>query len=59
MWYSTRFYDHQPDLTPSIIRAAQITKIMGYGLELGIFGFRMDAVAVHRCEQRNGHPDAA
>ena len=45
MWYFHRFYDHQPDLNtfhPSVRH--EITKIMGYWLELGISGFRMDAV---------------
>jgi maltose alpha-D-glucosyltransferase / alpha-amylase len=45
MWYFHRFYDHQPDLDthhPSVRH--EITKIMGYWLELGISGFRMDAV---------------
>jgi maltose alpha-D-glucosyltransferase / alpha-amylase len=45
MWYFHRFYDHQPDLNthhPAV--RAEITKIMGYWLELGVSGFRMDAV---------------
>jgi maltose alpha-D-glucosyltransferase/alpha-amylase len=45
MWYFHRFYEHQPDLDthyPSVRH--EITKIMGYWLELGISGFRMDAV---------------
>src|ERR671919_2526910 len=45
MWYFHRFYDHQPDLDthhPTVRH--EITKIMGYWLELGISGFRMDAV---------------
>jgi maltose alpha-D-glucosyltransferase / alpha-amylase len=44
-WYFHRFYDHQPDLDthhPAV--RDEITKIMGYWLELGISGFRMDAV---------------
>jgi maltose alpha-D-glucosyltransferase/alpha-amylase len=45
MWYFHRFYDHQPDLNtkhPAVRN--EITKIMGYWLELGVSGFRMDAV---------------
>jgi maltose alpha-D-glucosyltransferase/alpha-amylase len=45
MWYLHRFYHHQPDLNthhPAV--RDEITKIMGYWLELGISGFRMDAV---------------
>jgi maltose alpha-D-glucosyltransferase / alpha-amylase len=44
-WYFHRFYDHQADLdthNPAVF--AEITKIMGYWLELGVSGFRMDAV---------------
>ena len=45
MWYFHRFYDHQPDLdTHNPTVRHEITKIMGYWLELGISGFRMDAV---------------
>ena len=45
MWYFHRFYHHQPDLNthhPAV--REEISKIMGYWLELGIAGFRMDAV---------------
>ena len=45
MWYFHRFYDHQPDLdTFNPMVRDEIRKIMGYWLELGISGFRMDAV---------------
>jgi maltose alpha-D-glucosyltransferase / alpha-amylase len=45
MWYFHRFYEHQPDLNTShpAVRD-EIMKIMGYWLELGVSGFRMDAV---------------
>ena len=43
-YYFHRFYDHQPDLdTHNPTVRHEITKIMGYWLELGISGFRMDA----------------
>jgi maltose alpha-D-glucosyltransferase/alpha-amylase len=45
MWYFHRFYEHQPDLNthhPAV--RDEIMKIMGYWLELGVSGFRMDAV---------------
>ena len=45
MWYFHRFYAHQPDLDthhPAV--REEISKIMGYWLELGVSGFRMDAV---------------
>jgi maltose alpha-D-glucosyltransferase/alpha-amylase len=44
-WYFHRFYDHQPDLNthhPAV--RDEIMKIMGFWLELGVSGFRMDAV---------------
>ena len=44
-WYFHRFYDFQPDLNtlnPEV--QAEILKIMGFWLQLGASGFRMDAV---------------
>src|SRR5690606_4987090 len=44
-WYLHRFYRHQPDLNvanPAV--RDEIAKIMGFWLELGISGFRVDAV---------------
>jgi maltose alpha-D-glucosyltransferase / alpha-amylase len=44
-WYFHRFYDFQPDLnTANPYVQAEILKIMGFWLELGVSGFRMDAV---------------
>jgi maltose alpha-D-glucosyltransferase/alpha-amylase len=44
-WYFHRFYDFQPDLnTPHPKVQAEILKIMGFWLQLGVSGFRMDAV---------------
>ena len=43
-WYFHRFYDFQPDLDtarPEVL--AEILKIMGFWLQLGVNGFRMDA----------------
>jgi maltose alpha-D-glucosyltransferase/alpha-amylase len=51
-WYLHRFYEHQPDLNianPQV--RAEIRKIMGFWLQLGIAGFRMDA-APYIIEQR-------
>lgn len=44
-WYFHRFYKHQPDLniTNPAVRE-EIEKIMGFWLELGVSGFRLDAV---------------
>ncbi len=44
-YYFHRFYEFQPDLdTAHPAVAAEIRKIMGFWLELGVSGFRMDAV---------------
>src|SRR4051812_1981761 len=43
-WYFHRFYDFQPDLNwsnPAV--RAEITKVMGFWLQLGVSGFRIDA----------------
>jgi maltose alpha-D-glucosyltransferase/alpha-amylase len=43
-WYLHRFYHHQPDLNianPAV--RAEIRRIMGFWLELGVSGFRLDA----------------
>src|SRR5438270_916197 len=43
-WYFHRFYDFQPDLNTSNPRVqAEILKIMGFWIQLGVSGFRMDA----------------
>jgi maltose alpha-D-glucosyltransferase/alpha-amylase len=44
-WYYHRFYDFQPDLnmTNPEVRA-EIKKVMAFWLQLGVDGFRMDAV---------------
>ena len=44
-WYMHRFYPHQPDLNinnPQV--RAEIHKVVGFWLELGLSGFRVDAV---------------
>ncbi|URL59038.1 trehalose synthase [Luteibacter flocculans] len=44
-WYFHRFYDFQPDLdTANPHVQAEILKIMGFWTQLGVSGFRMDAV---------------
>jgi maltose alpha-D-glucosyltransferase / alpha-amylase len=44
-YYFHRFYDFQADLdTSNPAVRTEITKIMGFWLELGVSGFRMDAV---------------
>jgi maltose alpha-D-glucosyltransferase/alpha-amylase len=44
-WYFHRFYDFQPDLnTSNPLVQAEILKIMGFWIQLGVCGFRMDAV---------------
>ena len=45
MYYFHRFYDFQADLnTANKAVRTEIAKIMGFWLELGVSGFRMDAV---------------
>jgi maltose alpha-D-glucosyltransferase/alpha-amylase len=45
-WYFHRFYDFQPDLNTSNPEVqAEILKIMGFWIQLGVSGFRMDAVS--------------
>jgi maltose alpha-D-glucosyltransferase/alpha-amylase len=44
-WYFHRFYDFQPDLNTANPQVqAEILKVMGFWLQLGVSGFRMDAV---------------
>jgi maltose alpha-D-glucosyltransferase / alpha-amylase len=44
-WFFHRFYDFQPDLnTSNPYVQAEILKIMGFWIQLGVSGFRMDAV---------------
>jgi maltose alpha-D-glucosyltransferase/alpha-amylase len=44
-WYFHRFYDFQPDLDTSNPEVqAEIRRVMGFWLQLGVSGFRMDAV---------------
>ena len=44
-YYFHRFYEFQPDLnTQNPLVLAEIRKIMGFYLELGVSGFRMDAM---------------
>jgi maltose alpha-D-glucosyltransferase/alpha-amylase len=44
-WYFHRFYEFQPDLNTSHPEVqTEILKIMGFWLQLGVSGFRMDAV---------------
>src|SRR4051794_33033513 len=44
-WYYHRFYDFQPDLNMENPRVREeIRRIMGFWLQLGVAGFRVDAV---------------
>lgn len=44
-WYQHSFYEHQPDLNLANPRVRdEIAKIIGFWLQLGISGFRVDAV---------------
>jgi len=45
LWYHHRFYDFQPDLnTANPEVREEIKRIMGFWLELGVSGFRVDAL---------------
>lgn len=44
-WYQHSFYEHQPDLNIANPRVRdEIAKVIGFWLQLGISGFRVDAV---------------
>jgi maltose alpha-D-glucosyltransferase/alpha-amylase len=44
-YYFHRFYDWQPDLNTSLLEVRrEIMRVMGFWLQLGVSGFRMDAV---------------
>jgi maltose alpha-D-glucosyltransferase/alpha-amylase len=58
-WYFHRFYDFQPDLNIENFEVrTEIQRIMGYWLELGVSGFRVDAVPfiieTHRADGSGG-----
>jgi maltose alpha-D-glucosyltransferase / alpha-amylase len=58
-WYYHRFYDFQPDLdmqNPQV--RAELKKIMGFWLQLGVSGFRIDAApfVIELTEPGNGDP---
>jgi maltose alpha-D-glucosyltransferase/alpha-amylase len=54
-WYFHRFYDFQPDLNTSNPNVqAEILKIMGFWIQLGVSGFRMDAVPFVIATRREG-----
>jgi maltose alpha-D-glucosyltransferase/alpha-amylase len=58
-WYYHRFYDCQPDLNvdnPAV--RAEIKKIMGFWLQLGVAGFRIDAApfVIEQTEPGNPNP---
>ncbi|MEU7902947.1 alpha-amylase family protein [Actinoplanes sp. NPDC049118] len=58
-WFYHRFYDFQPDLNiknPEV--RAEIRKICSFWLQLGVSGFRMDAVPFIVEETEAGRPDS-
>ena len=59
-WYFHRFYPHQPDLNIACARVRdEIFKIVGFWLELGVSGFRIDAAPFVVQEVRPGRPTQA
>jgi maltose alpha-D-glucosyltransferase/alpha-amylase len=58
-WYYHRFYDFQPDLNianPAV--RAELKKIMGFWLQLGVAGFRIDAAPFVIELTEPGDPDS-
>ncbi|WP_407519733.1 alpha-amylase family protein [Methylobacterium oryzisoli] len=60
-YYFHRFYEFQPDLNTANPRVmAEILKIMGFWIQLGVSGFRMDAVPfviARKGPEVSGKPD--
>jgi maltose alpha-D-glucosyltransferase/alpha-amylase len=59
LWYYHRFYDFQPDLNirnPDVRK--EIKKICAFWLQLGVSGFRMDAVPFIIEETEAGNPNS-
>ncbi|GIE93959.1 alpha-amylase family protein [Paractinoplanes rishiriensis] len=58
-WYYHRFYQHQPDLNISnpLVRD-EIKQICAFWLQLGVAGFRMDAVPFIIEETEPGNPNS-
>jgi maltose alpha-D-glucosyltransferase / alpha-amylase len=57
-WYHHRFYEHQPDLNLTNPRVREeICRIMGFWLQLGVSGFRVDAAPFLIEMQRDGNTD--
>ncbi|GIJ23283.1 alpha-amylase family protein [Micromonospora lutea] len=59
-WYYHRFYKFQPDLnTNNPAVRAEIKKIMSFWIQLGVAGFRMDAVPfiIERTEPGDPNPE--
>jgi maltose alpha-D-glucosyltransferase/alpha-amylase len=58
-WYYHRFYDFQPDLNFANAEVrAEIGKVLGFWLRLGVSGFRMDAAPFVIEQTRPGEPDS-
>ena len=57
-WYRHRFYRHQPDLNTANpqVRDA-IAKVVGYWAQMGLDGFRVDAVPFFLADAANGTGD--
>ena len=59
LWYYHRFYKFQPDLNISNAEVrTEIKKICSFWLQLGVSGFRMDAVPFIIEETEPGNPDS-
>ncbi|KIR63225.1 MULTISPECIES: alpha-amylase family protein [Micromonospora] len=58
-WYYHRFYKYQPDLNFANLQVrAEVKKIVSFWLQLGVSGFRMDAVPFIIELTEPGNPDS-
>jgi len=58
-WYHHRFYDFQPDLNFANLEVRnEVKKIVGFWLQLGVAGFRIDAVPFIIELTEPGNPDS-
>jgi trehalose synthase len=57
-WYRHRFYRHMPDLNTANPRVRdEIAKTLGYWVQLGLSGFRVDAVPFFLADAAAAHGD--
>ena len=58
-WYLHHFYKHQPDLNTSNPKVrGEILRTIGFWLELGVDGFRVDAVPFFLADVKSSDPES-